>query len=92
MVEPLDSLPQRVGSRSLSERIAGFQKLPQNWKRTAASAERATGMAAKGGLSVESTYTNKVTDETILVHDACVPAGSLLPNHLTFNAHEKRGK
>ncbi len=81
----------RGGTRSLSERIADFQKNPQNWERTAASAERATGKAAKGGVSVESTYTNKVTGETLHVHDVFKPSGSQIPNHPTYRGYGKGG-
>ncbi len=81
----------RGGPRPQSERIADFQNSPQNWERTSASGERATGRKAKEGVSVESEYTNKVTGETIHVHDVFKPSGKHTPNHLTYRDYAKGG-
>jgi hypothetical protein len=79
----------QVQARSLAERIADFKANPQNWKRAAASAERATGGSARGGVSVESTYTSKLTGETIYVHDVYRPSGNQIPGHPTYRDYGK---
>ena len=67
------------------------KKYPQNWGRNSASVELATGRAAKGGVGIESTYTNKITGETIQVHDVYKPSGNQIPNHPTFRDYGKGG-
>jgi RHS repeat-associated protein len=72
--------------RALSERITDFKTNPQNWLRMSASAEQAR---VKGGVSIESVYTNTKTGETLNVHDVFTAIGNQIDNHPTFRDYGK---
>lgn len=76
--------------RPLAERRADFLLNPHNWERTAAFAEQARSV--RGGVSVESTYTNAITGETIHVHDVFKSSGGQIRNHPTFRDYSKGGQ
>lgn len=75
--------------RPLVECIADFKATPQDWQRVSTSAESATARSAQGGVSIESTYQNIKTGETIHVHDVYRPSGNQIPNHPTFRDYGK---
>lgn len=74
---------------SLSNKIKDFKANPKNWQRTSASASQSTKKGAKGGVSIESTYKNVKTGETINVHDVFRPSGQQIPKHPTFRDYGK---
>jgi hypothetical protein len=78
-----------LSSRSLSARIADFRTNPGNWERVYAGAGRATSRNARGGVSIESVYRNRVTGETLHVHDVFTPSGAQIPKHPTFRDYGK---
>jgi hypothetical protein len=48
------------------------------------SAEQATARSAKGGISLETTYRNKITGEVIHIHDVYKSSGAQIPNHPSY--------
>jgi RHS repeat-associated protein len=71
-------------ARSLSDRIRDFQQNPKDWVRVSTSAEQATARSAKGGISLETTYRNKITGEVIHIHDVYKSSGAQIPNHPSY--------
>jgi hypothetical protein len=74
-------------NRSLSQRIADSRANPRTWEQIAVSAS--PSRSAPGGISLESTYRNSVTGETIHVHDVYKASGAQIPTHPSYRNYGK---
>jgi hypothetical protein len=74
----------QVRPKTHSERITDIKGNPQNWQRVYTGAEKATSVRAKGGISIDSIYRNKITGDAIRVHDVYKVSGSQLKYHPTY--------
>ena len=67
--------------RTFAQRVAEFQKTPDNWSIESLHAEATTSRLARGGVSEQIIYRNAQTGETIVRHRLTNASGTVLEDH-----------